>query len=196
VVAVHQLERVEQRRQQRTQPGLAGRRVALAQPVDQRLALVQRHHHVGRAVVLPEAIHLDQRRVVERRQQLRLVDEAAQAELERGVVPRRARRHRLAGAAPRQRRRKVFLERDGAPEQRVARAVDDAEAALADQLLDLKLLYPRADRQCRAIAQRFGARGGSRCARARIRKRLVTRLVHRCVGVPRFGFTWHHGWGV
>ena len=52
---------------------------------------VERHHHVGGAVLFPEAVDLDQRRMVELRQQPRLVDEAAQAGVEGLAVALRAR---------------------------------------------------------------------------------------------------------
>ena len=48
--------------------------------VAQRDALQVRHHHVGGGVVFPEAVDLDQRRMVEAGQQPRLVDERAQAD--------------------------------------------------------------------------------------------------------------------
>ena len=66
----------------RSQASSGGARHARAARRLQRRALVERHHHVGGAVGFPEAVDLDQRRVVEARQQPRLVDEAAQAGLE------------------------------------------------------------------------------------------------------------------
>ena len=80
----------------------------------------ERHHHVGGAVVFPEAVDLDQRRMVEPREQPRLVDERAQAD--RVGFGERARAHRdlRPGAARRQRRRHVLLERDLALERVVA----------------------------------------------------------------------------
>ena len=88
--------------------------------VAQRDALQERHHHVGGGVVFPEAVDLDQRRMVEAGQQARLVDERAQAD--RVGLGERARAHRdlRPGAARGERRRHVFLERDLALERVVA----------------------------------------------------------------------------
>ena len=77
---VHGVQRVEERAQPRTQLGLVGRAAELGQRALERRAFVRRHHPVGRAVLFPEAVHLDERRVVEAREQLRVVDEALQAD--------------------------------------------------------------------------------------------------------------------
>ena len=94
VLGMDHRQRLGQRGQQRHQPGLVGRRAGSRERVLQRDALVERHHHVGGAVRLPEAVHLDQRRMVELRQQLGLVDEALQAGLERVAMALGLRLHR------------------------------------------------------------------------------------------------------
>ena len=107
----------------------------------------------------PEAVHLQQRRVVELRQQLGLVDEAAQAGREGLGVARRAHRDRHRLRARGQRAGHVLLDRDAAVQCQIVREVDDAEAALADHRDDLELVQPRGG------GQRVGELAGQ--ARAR-----------------------------
>ena len=128
----------------------------------QRAALVVGHHHVGGAVVLPEAIDLDQRRVVEAGQHARFVDERAQAE-GKGLGHRgRSHRHRQVAAAAGQRARHVLLERHFALERMVPGQVDDAEAAAAEHAANLELGHARAHRQ---RARRVGMEAGIRLGR-------------------------------
>ena len=117
-------------------------------------ALQVRHHHVGGGVVLPEAVDLDQRRMVEAGEQARLVDERAQAD--RVGLGERARAHRdlRPGAARRERRRHVFLERHLALERMVVGQIDDAEAADAEHAQDLELAEARARRQRVVVGSR------------------------------------------
>ena len=104
-------QRLGQRMQQGAQPGLAGCAVHGAQGVLQRLALVEGHHHVGRAVVFPEAVDLHQRRMVELCQQPRFIDEALAPGFEGFAVALALDLH-LRDAHPRgQHRGHVFLER-------------------------------------------------------------------------------------
>ena len=77
---VQPLQRVEHRLQDAADPGFVGRIGHGAPRIAQRDALQVRHDHVGGRIVLPEAVHLDQRRVVEARQHAGLVDERAQAD--------------------------------------------------------------------------------------------------------------------
>ncbi len=184
-------ERLGQRLQQLAQPLLVGRRAHRLELVLERDAFVERHHHVGGAVRLPEAIDLDQRRMVELGQQPRLVDEALQPGLEGLAVPLRLDRDLGAADALRQRRRHVFLERDAAAERMVVGEVDDAEAALAEHLDDLELAQVEADRQHVAALRgghalrrrRRAAAAGSRWHRRRDRRpRRAART--RCAPAP------------
>ena len=88
----------------------------------ERLAARQRHHHVGGAVGLEEVVDAhDRRRAVERRQGAGLFEEALAAPDEFLGQLGRARQHRRAALAQRQRRRQIFLDRDFAAERGVAR---------------------------------------------------------------------------
>jgi hypothetical protein len=93
--------------------------------------------------------------MVELGQHPRLVDEAAQADVEGFALPLRAHRHRGVLAARGEQGGHVLLERDLAMQRMVLGQVDDAEAALADQVDDLELAEPRADRQ-RVLMQARG----------------------------------------
>ncbi|MCG3190503.1 MAG: hypothetical protein LKCHEGNO_03236 [Burkholderiaceae bacterium] len=104
-------------------------------------------------------MHLDQRRVVEARQQLGLVDERAEAEREGFRMRGRQQRHLLLAAAPRQRAGHVFLDRDLALQREVERAVDDAEATAADHPAQLELVQAMPRRQ-RVGGVGAGAAGG------------------------------------
>ena len=147
VLGMQRLEGAQQRHQHAHQPDLAGRRRHLAQCLRQRLALVERHHHVGGAVAFPVAEDLDQRRMVEAREHLRLEHEAAQPGAEGLAMRASARLHRAVVAARGQQSRHVFLDRHLALEVVVEGPVDDAEAADADQAADLELAQPGADAQ-------------------------------------------------
>ena len=116
VRGMHHGQRLGQCGQQGHQPALVGWAGQVLQRQLQRGAFVKRHHHVGRAVVLPEAVHLDQRRVVKLGQQPRLVDEADQAGVEHRAVAPRHPLDRLAGGAAGQGRRHVLLDGHPAPQ--------------------------------------------------------------------------------
>jgi len=140
-VRVQQLERAEQRLDQGPQPGFARRRRHLQAHVLQRAARVVRHRHVGGGVAPPEAMHFNQRRMIEAREQPGLAEERFEA-LGEGLgasAGAGAKRHRGPFAAPRQRRRHVLLDGDVALQHVVARQIDDAEAAGAEDAQDLEL---------------------------------------------------------
>jgi hypothetical protein len=80
VVVMNDLQRVEQRVDQGPQPVLGRGPGHLPQGLPEGNALVERHHHVCRAIPLPEAIHLDQRAVVELGEDSRFIDETAQTD--------------------------------------------------------------------------------------------------------------------
>ncbi len=139
--------------------------VASLQELLERAALIKRHHHVGGLILFPETKHLDQRRMIELRQQLRLVDEAAQARDEGLDMLVRFDRDREIGLARRQRRWHVFLHRDVAAKQVVVRSIDHAEAAFADDADNFELGHARAVGQ--DIARVGGRDRGTRLRRAR-----------------------------
>ena len=168
---VQQLERRQDRRDDAPDPCLVGRMGHAAPGVAQGHALKERHHHVGGGVVFPEPVDLDQRRMVEARQQPRLVDEGAQAD---GVgFGERARTNRdlRALAARRQRCRHVLLQRHLALERVVLRQVDDAEAADAEHAQDLEFAETRARRQSVVVHARGGSGRSARRRRHGIHRR-------------------------
>ena len=137
----------QQRVQHAAQPGFIGR-LGHGQPNFLDGAAAQhRHGHIGRAIAFPEAVHLQQRRVVEAGQQPGFVDEGLQAQREGFSVGLRAYRdeHRLG--APGQRSRHVFLHRHFAFQGVVEGQVDNAEAAHAQQAAQFELTQTRARRQ-------------------------------------------------
>jgi hypothetical protein len=69
-------QRMKERLEQGQDPRLVGRLGEAAHRVAHGHAFVERHDHVRRAVRFPEAVDLDQRRVVELGEQLGFVDEA------------------------------------------------------------------------------------------------------------------------
>ena len=91
-----------------------GRQPLLAQqPLVQRLALDQRHHHVGGAVGFEEVVDPhDGGRAVEPRQGARLVEEALAAPGELLGMIGRARHHGGAALAQGERGRQIFLDGD------------------------------------------------------------------------------------
>ena len=160
---VHHRQRVEQRRQPGAQLRLARRMAHLGERRLEGRALVERHRHVGGAVLLPEAIDLDQGRMVEAGEEARLVDEALQARLEGVEMALGLDHDRRRARDPRgHRRRHVLLDRDLALQRMVPGQVDDAEAALADQAGDLVVAQVGAERQ--RVAQRRGRRALGRRA--------------------------------
>ena len=122
------------------EPRRAGRGRHVQARVLQRPARVVLHRHVGGAVAAPEAMHLDQRPVVEAGEQARLAEERLEAGAKVSAKPGDAQRDRGALPAPGQRRRHVLLDRDLAQQHVVAREVDDAEAARAEDADDLELV--------------------------------------------------------
>ena len=152
---------VGHRAQPAQQRGLVGRLAAQAQFVAQGAAFVERHHHVGGAIGLPEAEHLDQRRVVKARQQPGLHHEAVQPLPEGlGLAPGFD-QHLQAAVAHGQGGGQVLLERHLALERVVPGAVDDGKAAFAGHRQQLELAEHRAGRQ--RIARALGRQGLSRC---------------------------------
>ena len=119
----------------------SGADVHLQARVLQRLAGVVLHRHVRRRVAAPEAMHLDQRPVIEAGEQPCFAEERFEARCAKvSAKPLRAQRHRGALASPGQRRRHVLLDRDVAQQHVVAREIDDAEAAGAEDAHDLELV--------------------------------------------------------
>ena len=147
VLAVQDRQRLGHVAGHLAQPGLARRDAQVREPLLEREPLVERHHHVGGAHLFPVAKHLQQRRMVERREQARLLDEAAQPELEVVLVARRARHDDTERMAQAEGGRHVLLDRDRPVEQRVVHAVDDAVATDADDVLHHVFLQPMADLQ-------------------------------------------------
>ncbi len=160
VLVVQQVQRRQQRVDDGTARGFVGRLVHRLAHLAQRAAPVAGHHHVGRAVVFPEPIDLDERGVVEARQHARLVHERTQAHGEGLGMRRRAQRHALVAPARRERRGHVFLQGHLALERVVPGPVDDAEAADAQHGAQLELRQPRADGQ--RVAGVAGRLGGGR----------------------------------
>ena len=97
---------------------LARRQRARCQRVAQRLAVEQLRHDVRRAVVHADVVHREDVRMVQRRGGSRFLLEALQPV---GIGARRSREN---------------LDRDVAPEARVARAIDLAHPARAEQRID------------------------------------------------------------
>ena len=116
------LEPVQQREQQ---PLDRFRRKALLahQPLVQRLALDQRHDHVGGAVGFEEVVDTHNgRSAVEPRKRARLVEETLAAPGKLLGMIGRARQHGRAALAQRERGRQVLLDRDVAVERAMSRA--------------------------------------------------------------------------
>ena len=101
------------------------------QALAQRLALDQRHHHVGGAVGFEEVVHPYDGRAVEPSQGAGLVEEAFAAPRKLLGMVGRVRQHRGAALAQRQRRRQILLDGDVPMESGIHRPVGDAEGALA-----------------------------------------------------------------
>jgi hypothetical protein len=142
LAAVQRLERAQQRPEHAEQPRLGDAARLLLGQAAQRAALVELDRHVGGGVGLPEAMHPHQRRMAELRERARLVDEAAQPGLEGGREPLGAHVHAVVAHAAREHRGHVLLDGHLALQRVVVRAVDDAEAALADHLQQFELVEP------------------------------------------------------
>ena len=114
----------------------------------ERLAARQRHHHVRRSVCLEVVVDTnDRRHALERHQRAGFVEEAFAAPHEILGKLGRARHDRRAAFAQRQGRRQVFLYRQFAAEQRVAREVGNAESSLAEDGNQLIVPQPSSRRQ-------------------------------------------------
>ena len=157
---VQQFERVEHGRDHAANPRFIGRPGHRAARIAQGAARQVRHHHVGGAVVFPESVHLDQRRVIEARQQPRLLDERAQPDGIRLGERAGAHRDHRAQTARGERGRHVLLERDLAFERMVLCEVDDAEATDTEHADDLELAEARARRQGVVLGRRNAGNGG------------------------------------
>ena len=86
LAVVQHTQRAAHRPDHLAQPCLGGRRAHLRPGLLEGSAGVERHHHVGRVIRLPEAEHLDQRRMVELRQQTGFVHKRGQSGLKRLFV--------------------------------------------------------------------------------------------------------------
>ncbi len=126
----------------------------------QRLAAQQLHDDIGRAVFFEEIENLhDGRRLVQGGKRAALVDEAFAAPVEILGNLGRARQHRGAVLADGERDRQVFLDRHLAIELRIARAIGDAEAALAQHGQDLVAADGAARGERHVVDPRGGIRG-------------------------------------
>ena len=146
---VHHADGVEHRSQPRAHFGLVLRLAGLCEHALQARPFMVRHHHVGGAVVFPEAIDLDERGVIEAREHSRFGDEGSQTGRvgSAGVAGLRL-DIRRASHAPAQRARQIFLQRDPAAQRMIPGEVDDAETGFADQAANLVVAQLRAGRQC------------------------------------------------
>ena len=133
------------------------------QALFERLAARQRHHHVRRAVGFEIVVDTDHRRdALERHQRASFVEETLAAPDEIFGKLRRAWHDRGAAFAQRQRRRQIFLDRELAAQQRVAREIGDAESALAEDGNQLIVSQPSSGRQRAVEFVMFGVRFGIR----------------------------------
>src|SRR6185369_4958220 len=146
-LAMQHLERVEQRLGEGDEPGLVRRRGHAHADVLERRARVVLHRHVRGVVGAPEAVHLDQRRMVEAGEQPGLAEERVEAALERRRELGRAQLDGQTFAAAGERRRHVLLDRDATDEDVVVREVHDAERADAEHAQHLELVEPRSRRE-------------------------------------------------
>src|SRR5213592_4318858 len=101
--------------------------------------------------------------MIEMRQQARFLDEAGPPRLERVRMPVRLWSHRQVRPARSKKRRHVFLHRDPTIERVIMGQVDDAEAALADDVHELELVEPRPYGKRMLVTHRTGRR--VRCTR-------------------------------
>jgi hypothetical protein len=176
--AVQPLERIEDRLDDGAQPRLVGRCMHRAARLHQRHAGAVLHRHVGGAVRLPEPVHPNQRRMVERREQARLVEERLERAPERLGALGRARSDDPVRAARRELGGHELLERDLAQQRAIEREVDDAEAADAERSQDLELVEAGSGRQQARVVE-TGGRGERGGGRERHRRRSGTSLLHR-----------------
>ena len=106
--------------------------LAAHQALVQRLALDQRHHHVGGAVGLEKVVHPHNGRAVEPSQGAGLIEEAFAAPGELLSMVGRARQHGGAALAQGKRGRQVLLDGHVSAQSKVTRPVGDAEGTLAE----------------------------------------------------------------
>ena len=136
---VNHRQRSHQRIKQTAQPSFVGRLQHCTHCVLECQALVEGHHHVGGTVGFPETVNLDQRWVVELRQQLAFVDKAFKPGIEGVAVVLRARKNACATIARSQRRGHIFLQRNLTLKRVVPGQVNNAKSTLAYITNDLKL---------------------------------------------------------
>ena len=149
IVAVDQLERVEQGADYLVEFGLARRAAQPRQPRLEALAFLELQHHVG-GIVRPEvAEHPDDVAVIEFRQRLRLFDETLEAPQIVFPAVLGLRLHRQRDLAHGEIGGKILLDGNPAVERRFTRQIGDAEPASAQHALDL------------VIADQLRARGQS-----------------------------------
>jgi hypothetical protein len=118
VGVVHHRQRLRDAVHDAEQPGFVHACGDGHQRFPQRVASVEGHDHVGGAALLPEAVDLEQRRVVELGEQAGFVDEAAHAEVEGFPVSFGQGDDGAVVLSCRQRRREVLLDGDDAFERR------------------------------------------------------------------------------
>ena len=157
---------VEQRHEERAQFVLGELAALLAHDGGEAVALLVLHHHVGGAVRLEEAEHRHDARMAEYREGLRLLQEALEAPVVIVLVALGARPDRGLALADGELDRQVLLDRDVLLEVGVPGEIGDAEAARAQDRLDLVLVEPEAGRQGVCVFVRHVARVGGigRCA--------------------------------
>ncbi len=144
---VQYAQRPQHTPQHLAQPGLWGRRAHLGACLLERHAAVQRHDHVSRVVVFPEAEHLDQRGMVELRQQARFPHERLQARMERREVCGRTRHQHAICPPGGQGGRHELLDGHGAVQGMVKRLVHHAKATHPQKGQDFEFPQARAHRQ-------------------------------------------------
>ena len=160
ISGVQHAQRVQHRRHHMLEPGfIVAARWVVLQNLAQRLALAILHHHVGGAVLLPEAVNANQRVVLELRQNARLFQKALQPGIESALVLFKARFDEAFRVPIGDRAGQVFLDGHHALQLVVMGQVDDREAAFADHVDDLELTQPRMHRQAQG---RNNARPGMR----------------------------------
>ncbi len=179
--AMHGVEPVEQRRQQRAQRRFDERPAGEA--LRQRRAVLVFHHVIGGGIGLEDAQHAHDAGMVEPRDDARLVDELGAAGAEAGLELAADRAHRGAGADPgNDVAGEIFLDRDRAAAELLLGAVGDAEAAAPQHVaehvaVEFDALGQGVDR---AVGHAMGARSGLMRITAAQRRR--PRLCRRTVG--------------
>ena len=136
VFAVHHLQRVEQRGDDRIELLLRRRPAQAAQPILEALALLEAHHHVGGGVRLEHARDAHHAGVLETCKRAGFLQEVGAAPLERFLVPVGLRHHAHGGVAVAEIEGVVLLDGDLGGEIDVLGLVGDAEAARPHHALD------------------------------------------------------------